>query len=285
MSQAREPALPGMRLTTYLELETIVQAFARGHLRLLILIGGHGLGKSRIVRQTLAGRACWLEGNLSVFGLYCQLWEKRNLTVVLDDVDGLYAQRDGVRLLKCLTQSEPIKSVSWHTDAPTLQRQGIPQEFRTRSRVAIIANEWKTLNRNVAALQDRGHLLLGPGDLRLRAGAAALARGSLDAALPRRLGAEASGLGLAQSDPEPLSIRMGSDGGPIEGGPAVRFRGRTGASVPGRGRGIALDVFQLVQEAPNTGEFPGHLLEESTARGQGCRRGPSQDPSPPEWPV
>jgi hypothetical protein len=159
MSQARQAALPGMRLTTYSELEKIVQAFARGHLNLLILIGGHGLGKSRIVRRVLAGQACWLEGNLSVFGLYCQLWEKRNLPIVLDDVDGLYAQREGVRLLKCLTQSEPIKSVSWHTDAPTLQRQGIPQEFQTSSRVAIIANEWKTLNRNVAALQDRGHLL------------------------------------------------------------------------------------------------------------------------------
>ena len=58
MSQAREPAVPGMRLTTYLELETIVQAFARGHLQLLILIGGHGLGKSRIVRQALGGQAC-----------------------------------------------------------------------------------------------------------------------------------------------------------------------------------------------------------------------------------
>jgi hypothetical protein len=159
MSQAREPAVPGIRLTTYFELEKVVEAFARGHLNLLILIGGHGLGKSRLVRQALAGQAYWLEGNLSVFGLYCQLWEHRNLPFVLDDVDGLYAQRDGVRLLKCLTQSEPIKSVSWHTDAPTLQRQSIPQEFQTSSRVAIIANEWKTLNRNVAALQDRGHLL------------------------------------------------------------------------------------------------------------------------------
>jgi hypothetical protein len=50
MSQARGPAVPGIRLTTYFELEKIVQAFARGHLNLLILIGGHGLGKSRIVR-------------------------------------------------------------------------------------------------------------------------------------------------------------------------------------------------------------------------------------------
>jgi hypothetical protein len=160
MSRDRAAALQGVRLQSYHELEDMVQAFARGHLRLLIVLGGPGLGKSRIVRQALAGRACWLEGNLSVFGLYCQLWQQRHRPVVLDDVDGLYAQRDGVRLLKCLTQSERLKCVSWHTDAPTLRRQRIPQEFRTSSRVAIIANEWQTLNRNVAALQDRGHVVV-----------------------------------------------------------------------------------------------------------------------------
>ena len=39
-------------------------------------------------------------------------------------------------------------------------RQGIPREFTTKSRVAIISNDWQTLNKNVAALQDRGHVLL-----------------------------------------------------------------------------------------------------------------------------
>src|SRR5262245_11133726 len=159
-------ALLGIRLTTYAELEKIVTAFARGDLNLLILLGGHGLGKSRIVRQAVTGRACWLEGNTSPFGLYCQLWQHQNRPVVLDDIDGLYASRDGIRLLKCLTQTELQKSVSWHTDAATLVREQIPREFRTSSRVTIITNEWKTLNRNVAALQDRGHLVrFEPGPL------------------------------------------------------------------------------------------------------------------------
>jgi hypothetical protein len=69
-----KPTPPGLRLTTYQELHQIVQAFAQGHLRLLILIGSHGLGKSQLVRKALNGQACWLEGNVSVFGLYCQLW-------------------------------------------------------------------------------------------------------------------------------------------------------------------------------------------------------------------
>ena len=162
-----EPAgLLGIRLTTYAQLEKIITAFARGDLNLLILLGSHGLGKSRVMRQATADQACWLEGNTSPFGLYCQLWRNQNRTVVLDDVDGLYTSREGVRLLKCLTQTERQKSVSWHTDAATLGREEIPQEFCTTSRVAIITNEWKTLNRNVAALQDRGHLVMfEPGPL------------------------------------------------------------------------------------------------------------------------
>jgi hypothetical protein len=150
----------GIRLATYAELEQIVAAFARGDLNLLILLGSHGLGKSRVVREATAGQACWLEGNTSPFGLYCQLWRHRHRCVVLDDLDGLYASREGVCLLKCLTQTEPHKTVSWHTDAATLRREEIPRQFRTTSRVAIVTNDWKTLNRHVAAVQDRGHVVI-----------------------------------------------------------------------------------------------------------------------------
>jgi len=137
MTQAAHAIPLGIRVTTYAELERIVLAFARGDLNLLILLGSHGLGKSRIIHQALPGPVCWLDGNTSVFGLYCALWRHRHQPVVLDDLDGLYASRDGVRLLKCLTQSEPVKRVSWHTDAPSLLRDEIPQKFTTTSRVVI----------------------------------------------------------------------------------------------------------------------------------------------------
>ena len=66
----------------------------------------------------------------------------------------------GVRLLKCLCQTEEEKAVAWHSDARSLERQRIPREFTTKSRVVIISNDWQTLNKNVAALQDRGHVIL-----------------------------------------------------------------------------------------------------------------------------
>ena len=148
-----------LHVTTCERLDQYLQAFAKGHFHLLILIGSGGLAKSRCVRAALGGKGCWIEGNATPFGMYVKLYRHRDEFVVIDDVDGLYAERSGVRLLKCLCQTEEEKTVAWHSDARSLERQGVPREFTTRSRVVIISNDWKTLNKNVAALQDRGHVL------------------------------------------------------------------------------------------------------------------------------
>src|SRR5271157_3157838 len=148
-----------LHLSSYDRLEEYLRAFARGHFNLLILVGSGGLAKSRSVRAVLNGKACWIEGNATPFGMYVRLYKHRDQFVVIDDVDALYADRSGVRLLRCLCQTEEEKAVGWHSDAWSLERQGIPREFTTRSRVVIISNDWKTLNKNVAALQDRGHVL------------------------------------------------------------------------------------------------------------------------------
>jgi hypothetical protein len=76
-------------------------------------------------------------------------------------------------LLKCLCQTEEAKAMAWHSDARSLERQGIPREFTTKSRVIIFSNDWKTRDKNVAALQDRGHVLLfqpGAAEVQAQAG-------------------------------------------------------------------------------------------------------------------
>lgn len=108
----------------------------------------------------LGSDVCWIEGNATPFGMYEKLHRHRDQFVVIDDVDSLYADRGGLRLLKCLCQTEAEKSVAWHSDARGLEKRGIPREFTTKSRLIIMCNDWKTLNRNVAALQDRGHVLV-----------------------------------------------------------------------------------------------------------------------------
>ena len=172
-----------LHLTTYDRLEAYLRAFAEGHFDLLILVGAGGLAKSRSVRAALDGQGCWIEGNATPFGMYVKLYRHRDEFVVIDDVDALYADRSGVRLLKCLCQTEEEKAVAWHSDARSLERQGIPREFTTKSRVAIICQRLEDAQQerggppgpracaDVPARRRRGapqgrHLVRRPGDLR-----------------------------------------------------------------------------------------------------------------------
>ena len=152
-----ERAIP---VRTYGELERYVRAFSARHLNLLIVIGGPGLAKSQTVRRLAGERACWIEGNATAFGMYVTLFRHKDELVVIDDVDNLYGDRSAVRLLKCLCQTDPAKHLAWQSGSSRLEREGVPRSFETKSRVALIANDWKTLNGNVEAVQDRGHVIL-----------------------------------------------------------------------------------------------------------------------------
>lgn len=144
---------------TYAELQKYARAFSSGHLNLLLVLGAPGLGKSRVIRQALGAEGCWIDGNASPFGIYMAAYEHRGQPIVLDDVDGLYREKQGVRLLKSLCQTEQVKTLSWETNAPALASRSIPRRYTTTSRLVLIANRWHSANEDVAALEDRGHII------------------------------------------------------------------------------------------------------------------------------
>jgi hypothetical protein len=162
MTKSRKRPRNAIVLRRYAELAPFVTAFAQGKLNLLFVIGEAGLQKSRCVRSAVAAagaKSLSLEGHVTPFQMYLDLHAHRDELVVLDDADGLAGSREGVRLLKCLCNTEARKTISWHSSTPRLEQEGVPARFDTESRVCIIANDWKTLDKNVAALEDRGHLI------------------------------------------------------------------------------------------------------------------------------
>jgi hypothetical protein len=160
MAKSNNLSVPAVtRVATYSELEHYARAFAAGHLNLVMLTGAAGLGKSQCFRRALPVTVCWIDGNASAFGMYRLAYQHRHQPLVLDDVDGLYQDRRGIRLFKALCQTDLVKTVCWHTAIASGEAGTVPSKFTTTSKVAIIANQWKTLNADVAALQDRGHCL------------------------------------------------------------------------------------------------------------------------------
>jgi hypothetical protein len=132
----------------YAKLEEFAERFAEGYFNLLILIGAADIAKSQTVKRAVGKKSLWVEGSASAFGIYQALYANRGRPVVLDDVDSLYTDRDCVRLLKCLCQTDPVKTVSWYTGGVG-RGKDIPRQFETTSKVIIVANEWKTLSENV----------------------------------------------------------------------------------------------------------------------------------------
>lgn len=157
-------------VSAYSDLDRYLSAFAGGTLQLLMLLGRHGTGKTQRVKATVGlspsaanghakrPRVLYLGGHVSAFGLYQQLWNYRNCPVVIDDLDKLYAQPDCVRILKQLCDIAPIKRVTWCSHL-TNRSPELPTEFDTTSTVILIANQWRSLNADIHALEDRALVL------------------------------------------------------------------------------------------------------------------------------
>ncbi len=160
MSKSKSQPKNAVYIHTYAELQRYATAFAAQTLSFIILIGKAGIGKSHTFRDCVGTSAAWIDGNATPFGIYCEAYRARNEPIVLDDVDCLYRNKDGVRLLKTMCQSDVRKQVGWHSDAPTLKKEGIPKRFETTSPVALIGNAWSTANANVRALEDRAHVIV-----------------------------------------------------------------------------------------------------------------------------
>jgi hypothetical protein len=145
-------------LRTYAEFGREVEAFDHGERNLLIIVGPPGTSKSTAVRKRVR-HARIIQGGSTAYRLYRELFENRNLPIVLDDADKVFRDKAGVFLLKLLTQTDPIKTLQWNSNTPEIRSGDLPAEFKTTSPTLIVANSWPQENPDIAAVEDRGHLI------------------------------------------------------------------------------------------------------------------------------
>ena len=145
-------------ISTYAGLEQYYQGFNARHLSSMLVIGAAGLQKS-MTAERLCPTARHLSGAVTAFELYREFWRHKNKDFIVDDVDRLFADPAAIRLLKSVADTKPQKTLHWHSSTLQLVKEGIPNNFDSLSRIIIIANEWRTPNRNVYAFEDRCHFL------------------------------------------------------------------------------------------------------------------------------
>jgi excisionase family DNA binding protein len=143
-------------ITTYSELLEYTKAFSEGNIPFLLLVGSPGSGKTMQLKECLGSRRHkWIDNHASMLGLYCAVYQAAHSQVVLDDINHFFGNPMACSLIKALTQTMALRSVSWESTTQVLDRLHVPRQYTTSSPLCIIANQWDRTNVDMAAVQDR----------------------------------------------------------------------------------------------------------------------------------
>ncbi len=142
-----------MRLTTAKDLRKIARKFVSGELERVMIVGPPGQGKTETIKSALGQKGyLYLRGRTTAISLYEELYDHRDLPVLLDDTAEMLLDTNVQEMLRDLTETTATRRVSWRTQSKYLDEKGIQKSFVTRSPVCVLANKlgtggvWPALN-------------------------------------------------------------------------------------------------------------------------------------------
>ncbi|MCE5302803.1 MAG: hypothetical protein LLF97_06795 [Planctomycetaceae bacterium] len=149
-------------LKTYDELREFRNSFFNGEFYFLLVVGRPGLSKTWDFEEKCKpykdrngqeiSVAYYVKGNVSPVVAYELAYFHRNKLLVFDDAERLWADPNGRRLVRDLTECKPRKQVSWQTENKTFSQLNVPKTFFTSSRVCLIMNRLRSTSRSMNAL-------------------------------------------------------------------------------------------------------------------------------------
>jgi len=166
---------------TFLMLDKITDACARGVVRGLVVSGPPGVGKSYGVEKQLEAANMFrkvagldpkfevITGGVSPIGLYQKLYHNRNSqnVIVFDDCDGILFEEECLSLLKGALNSGDKRRLAWNKESRTLLTEGIPEHFDFEGGIIFLSNvdfersieRGSRVSAHLAAIMSRCHYL------------------------------------------------------------------------------------------------------------------------------
>jgi hypothetical protein len=149
-----------MLITKYSDLAFFINMFKNGNCDLLIIESKGGLGKSRFFESVMTEEPYLrILSHITPMQLFILGYKKKNMPILVDDVDGLMHSDDTISLLKMFCETREIKEVSWHTTSSLLKSAEVPPSYETKAKVCMLTNDFKGLTKKISALRDRGWYL------------------------------------------------------------------------------------------------------------------------------
>jgi len=133
----------------FTNLERLTKMVGRGIQPSLVVTGGAGMGKTHLVKQTLADMGLdestdfvHFKGRATPAGLFITLYENSDKIIVLDDCDSVFKDDDAVNILKGALDSYDSRKISYITSKPLKDEFGIevPRHFEFTGRIIFISN-------------------------------------------------------------------------------------------------------------------------------------------------
>lgn len=138
------------------DLEEYAKMWVIGEIPHLYISGTPGSGKSHTFKDVTDDvvKKAWV-GNSSPFAFYKTLYKVRHADIiVLDDIDGLLYDRNGLRLLKEAMGSSEERTLHWNSNRTGAGKE-VPSEFKISARFCVITNDFGSRNQHTQAVQSR----------------------------------------------------------------------------------------------------------------------------------
>lgn len=148
--------------------ETFVKQISNGNFRSLIVNGHPGIGKTHSVTKYLEqyakGNYYVFQGRVTLLSLYATLhaFKNKGKVVVLDDVDSIFSDVQGLNILKAVMDTTSTRRVHWASTTGKLNTMGLPDNFIFNGGVILISNVGfgggtSRLVTHLTALKDRSY--------------------------------------------------------------------------------------------------------------------------------
>jgi hypothetical protein len=133
----------------FTNLERLTKMVGRGIQPSLVVTGGAGMGKTHLVKQTLADMGLdesadfvHFKGRATPAGLFITLYENSDKIIVLDDCDSVFKDDDAVNILKGALDSYDSRKISYITTKSLKDEFGseVPRHFEFTGRIIFISN-------------------------------------------------------------------------------------------------------------------------------------------------
>ena len=126
-------------------MESLTEAAGRGDIPAMVIPGAPGVGKSfTVVRALDKAKVKYVRvsGGISAIELYTLAYHHRarGNVILLDDCDIVFREEDTINVLKSLTDSSTVRTVSWRKQTASLKAEEIPDSYEFRGSIIFISN-------------------------------------------------------------------------------------------------------------------------------------------------